>query len=89
MSSQLPKVTPVPEVDPTKVADKTKAESSGAQNGVEVRVRFMCPKVEVHTDSCSKSLRNHHRTTYILTFDTFMDVLRKNTLKELLYINSR
>ena len=80
MLNQLLKVTLVLEADPTKVTNKMKAESLGAQNSIKVRVCFICPKVKVHTNSCSKSLRNHHYITYILTFDTFMDVLWSHSL---------
>ncbi|KAF8558571.1 WD40 repeat-like protein [Imleria badia] len=58
--TQPPKATPRSEAGPAIVPDETKVESSGAQDDAEVGVHFVRSEVEVHTNSYSESLRDHH-----------------------------
>jgi hypothetical protein len=57
-ASQLPKTTGPPhsEAGPAKVPDEAKAEPSGAQNSVEVRVHFVRLAAGAHSNSCSEEL---------------------------------
>ena len=49
-----PKTTPHSEAGSSNVLDETKASSSGAQNNVEVSVRFTCFAAGTHNNSCSQ-----------------------------------
>ena len=67
-SSQPPETTPHSEASPVNVPDKTKAESSGAQNNVKVGVRFVRLEAGAHNNSCSEKLGDHRRTRLIFPF---------------------
>ena len=61
-SSQPPKPTPQSEAGPVSVPDETKAEASGVQNDVEVRVRFVRSEAEPHDNLCSGYMGDYYRT---------------------------
>ena len=55
-SSQPPKTTPHSEASPVDAPNESKAEPSGAQNNVEVRVSFVHLATGAHSNSCSEEL---------------------------------
>ena len=62
-SSQPPKPAPQSEAGPASVPDETKAEASGVQNDVEVRVRFVCSEAEPHDNLCSGYMGDYYHTS--------------------------
>ena len=65
-SGEQPEAPPHSESGPPNAPDDTKPEPSGVQLVVEVMVSFMSSEAEAHMYSCSKGLKNHRRTIFLV-----------------------